>query len=250
MSNINWDIKRFMAAMKKEGGAAAFPVLMALWSFSNRRGRCYPGVRLLCKVTGYSGKPVTKALDYLEKAGAYILVPYDKRMEDEAELPVRQHIYELTGTVTVKGKKWNYLYLNPDVVLGETSPDETLPSTTEGISKTEGNAKKKTTTGAAAPQPRKRDPLFDAILEFAFSVKPDSDEGRVIAKERGSAIGKVKASLVEAGKTAGDVEAAREAWWAWDAREKPPGIWAVFDEVMKQRQPNGRSLSKEEFDRV
>lgn len=133
MNGFNWDIKHFMAGIKKEGGAAAWPVLCVLWAHTNRRGRCWVGVRRICLESGYSVNPVTKALAYLENAGAFVLVPYDKRFEEEEGLEVRQNIYELTGTITVAGKKWDYLYYQQgEVPPSETSREETSSSETKG----------------------------------------------------------------------------------------------------------------------
>jgi hypothetical protein len=39
----------------------------------------------------------TRAKKWIEKHGAFELVPFGKRVDDERELPPRQHVYQLTG---------------------------------------------------------------------------------------------------------------------------------------------------------
>jgi hypothetical protein len=87
-------------------------------------------MRYLARQTGKALATVDAAKDWLYEHGAFDLVPYDKRLGKELTLPVRQHVYELTGTLTFGDRVIHYLYFEDqengqvDVSLAEISTAE------------------------------------------------------------------------------------------------------------------------------
>lgn len=94
-------------------------VLTVLILHANIRNRCWVGMDTIAKMaTNNNLTKATRAKKWLESQGAFTLVPYDKRVgPDETALAPRQHIYQLTGNLTIAGVVYPYLYhTTPDVV--------------------------------------------------------------------------------------------------------------------------------------
>ena len=75
-------------------------VLMFLILHANGRGRCWISLETIAKNATRSdpGKAV-HAKRWLIEHDAIKLVPYEKRVGDEINLPKRQHIFQLTGFI-------------------------------------------------------------------------------------------------------------------------------------------------------
>lgn len=242
MAGINWDIKDFMADMKAQGGAAAFPVLMALWARTNRRSRCYPSISTICNDTGYSREPVVSAVKWLGQVGAFVKVPHDKRFGKEMELPNRQSVYELTGVVIIDGQSHQYLYLNiPKSSAnelskeGHSSASESSPAEPKGSYSSKGSKNK----GKVADAPSSPSQLRGAVLEslrsnkVGMSVAILANYKRALFKRSSEddfdkagiawhAAGKTKAAAVEVVDALGKVyQQSREPYncWTWAMKE-------------------------------
>lgn len=97
-------------------------VLTVLILHTNIRNRCYVGMDTIAEMaTNGNLTKATRAKKWLELHGAFELVAYDKRVAEERNLPKRQHLYQLTGTLRQCGfekcecQKWmkssfSYLY--------------------------------------------------------------------------------------------------------------------------------------------
>lgn len=93
---LNYDLKRSMAILTK---GDRWNVLTVLMLHTNVRNRCYPSMDTIAEMaTGNNRNRATKAKAWLLKHGAIKLVEYNKRIDDEAKIPNRQHVYQLTGT--------------------------------------------------------------------------------------------------------------------------------------------------------
>jgi len=110
-TTLDFDLRENLNLLRQDGRLA---VLIALVLHANVRGRCWPSVHLLAQETGWAIGSVIEALRWLEGAGAIAKVPYEKRVEEEHELPVRQTVYQLTGRFSAGGKTTFYLYLSPE----------------------------------------------------------------------------------------------------------------------------------------
>lgn len=91
-------------------------VLIDLILRANIRLRCYPGVRKIAKDIGATNTPTSDAKQWLEEHGAFVLVPYSKRVDEELKLPPKQHVYQLTGVIQLEGKSYQYLYMTPEAL--------------------------------------------------------------------------------------------------------------------------------------
>lgn len=102
-------------------------VLIALILRANIRNRCWPSMSRLCADTGYSISVVNEAKKWLVKHKAIEVVPFKQRAGKECDLPPRQTVYQLTGTLVIDDKTYPYLYHNePDVSESEISEAEIL----------------------------------------------------------------------------------------------------------------------------
>jgi len=97
---------------------------------------------LLADETGWSIVLVTRAKQWLLDVGAMVLVPYNKRVDDELKLPPRQHVYQLTGMIKLGDEIVPYLYLSEEqlkeinvlvvkVLDGKTLQDKVLDAKTK-----------------------------------------------------------------------------------------------------------------------
>lgn len=105
------DYRLRYALPKLNGGKLA--VLIALVCRANLRSRCWPTVKTLCEDTGLATATVSEALRWLKEHEAIRVIPYDERSGPiEKGLPVRQHVYELTGYLRddETGRVYPYLY--------------------------------------------------------------------------------------------------------------------------------------------
>lgn len=164
MPTLDWKLRDLLPHLRDNG---RLNVLIALLLRLNIRNRCYPSMRLICKDTGYAIATIEAAKEWLLEHKAMELVPYDKRVADECDLPIRQHVYQLTGTIEIDGVKYPYLYhqTNPndevsaiDISVGEISVGDTKGIKSPKKIKKEDNG---TPNGAG----RKRDPIYDAIAQ-------------------------------------------------------------------------------------
>ena len=111
-STINWEIRKYLKEFREDGRLA---VLMAIILHSNLRGRCWISTEMLVEETGWSRPAVINAKAWLIDRGALVLVPYVKRVGKEVDLPIRQHIYQITGRVTMPGDEVvKYLFMTPE----------------------------------------------------------------------------------------------------------------------------------------
>lgn len=88
-------------------------VLFFLILHANVRLRCWPSVDRIVEKTTISRPVVIKAVKWLEEHCAIELVPFNKRVDDELQLPPRQHVYQLTGFIEWEGERIKYLYFSP-----------------------------------------------------------------------------------------------------------------------------------------
>lgn len=129
-STLHWELRKHLKDLRDDGRLA---VLTALILHSNIRLRCWVSVDLLVAETGWSRPLVSKAKAWLHERGAFVLVPYRKRVDEELKLPTRQHVYQLTGMMDIDGKPIKYLFMNPEAedaikavlsTLGHSKADE------------------------------------------------------------------------------------------------------------------------------
>jgi len=131
-ATLNWELRKHLKDLRDDGRLA---VLTALILHSNIRMRCWVSVDLLVEETGWSRPLVSKAKAWLAEQGAFVLVPFRKRVDEEVSLPRRQHVYQLTGMMVIDGKPIKYLFMNPETEAaitalvsnskaGERSPSE------------------------------------------------------------------------------------------------------------------------------
>lgn len=131
---LNFDLRDGLSELRDDGRLA---VLIALTLHANLRMRCYPSIDLLVKETGWSVASVSASKKWLAGKGAIVLVPYDKRVDDELILPPRQHVYQLTGVLHLEKGVIPYLYLSKEVqdqvniLVAKTLASKILPTITE-----------------------------------------------------------------------------------------------------------------------
>lgn len=94
-------------------------VLIFLILHKNSRGRCWLSTETIAKMAtrGDPNKAI-HAKRWLIEHDAIKLVPYDKRVGDEVNLPKRQHVFQLTGFLRDEDMIYPYLYLS-DVDMDE-----------------------------------------------------------------------------------------------------------------------------------
>lgn len=96
-TSLDFELKGAMPTLCQDG---RWNVLTVLILHSNIRNRCYPGMDTIAELATNGNKTrATRAKKWLGDHGAFELVPYNKRVEDELNCAKRQHVYQLTGTV-------------------------------------------------------------------------------------------------------------------------------------------------------
>ena len=141
-TSIHWCIRDFYGTHLQPGGR--WDVLTILMTHTNIRLRCWPSIDILVKETGRSRSTVIDAKTWLLIHGAIQLVPYKHRRDEEAKLPPRQHLYQITGQILIEGEYQPYLHMNPEAKaeiiasLSNSSPSESSPSEPKGIDSIEG----------------------------------------------------------------------------------------------------------------
>ncbi len=110
-AQLNWQLRNHLHDLRDDGRLA---VLTALILHANLRLRCWPSIDLLETETGWSRASVVAAKMWLAKHGAFVLVNYAKRVDEELELPPRQHVYQLTGILLFENEVCEYLYMPPE----------------------------------------------------------------------------------------------------------------------------------------
>lgn len=221
---LNWELRKALPSL---GEGHRLNVLIALILRSNVRMRCYPSMETIAADTGKSISVVSDAKLWLQEHGAFYLVPYKLRVEDEKSLPVRQHVYQLTGVLRIDGMTYPYLYLSPEALKAvDISENE--------ISKTEVSDSESKGSSISKGKSRKIDPIFDAITLHIFKLSAE----RVKETKSGGRIAKIKAWLkgAEPTATAKDIETFAkycggfiprdkdkfgERWLEWRASVKP-----------------------------
>jgi len=107
-------------------------VLFFLILSSNVRNRCWPSYDRIHERTGIRRAKIVAAVQWLRIHRAIELVPVSKRVGKELELPIRQHVYQLTGVIEWQGSTVPYFHVSPDDV--ESSDVGTIKSTTDAES--------------------------------------------------------------------------------------------------------------------
>lgn len=113
---LDYNMKGCMVELTKD---CRWNVLTVLILHANIRNRCWVGMDTIALMaTNNNLKKATRAKKWLQNHGAFTLVPFDKRVEkEELSLAPRQHLYQLTGKVTIEGVEYSYLYhTTPEVV--------------------------------------------------------------------------------------------------------------------------------------
>lgn len=113
---LDYNMKGCMVELTKD---CRWNVLTVLILHANIRNRCWVGMDTIAMMaTNNNLKKATRAKKWLAQQGAFTLVPFDKRVEkEELSLAPRQHLYQLTGKLTVDGVEYSYLYhTTPEVV--------------------------------------------------------------------------------------------------------------------------------------
>lgn len=111
MATLHWQLRSHLHEFHP---ATRLIVLTTLILHANIRMRCWPGIDLICKETGYKTQAVSEAKKWLAERGAFVLVPYKQRVDEERALPSRQHVYQLTGILKFEGETVPYLFMTPE----------------------------------------------------------------------------------------------------------------------------------------
>lgn len=106
---LDYNMKGCMDELTKD---CRWNVLTVLILHANIRNRCWVGMDTIARMaTSGNLRRATKAKKWLQSQGAFTLVPYNKRVgDDELALAPRQHVYQLTGNLTIGGVVYPYLY--------------------------------------------------------------------------------------------------------------------------------------------
>lgn len=184
-------------------------LLVNLYWQTNAHLRCWVGTNKLAKQCDVASATLDKALDWLVKHGAVIKVPFDKRHNEEKKLHQRKTVYQLTGVIKINDEWKRYIEVaNPEtmytiatligeinfslaeILRAEFSIAKILTGENEGNKELEGNPESKQgntrkdntratprktkTPGKTSPkekQPRKPNPVFDAVALAIFGIK-------------------------------------------------------------------------------
>lgn len=96
-ATLDYDIKKCMGLLCKD---SRWNVLTVLILHANVRNRCYVGMDTIAEMaTAGNVNKATRVKKWLSAHGAFELVPHDKRVAEECNLPQRQHVYQLTGVL-------------------------------------------------------------------------------------------------------------------------------------------------------
>jgi len=110
----HWQLKSHLYYIRSDGEKKAyearFPVFFHLIMSTNANLRCFVGIEALCRATGYTNKPITEALQWLQDHGAIYNVSKDKRVGIEKRLHANKKVWQLTGKLRVEDQVIEYLY--------------------------------------------------------------------------------------------------------------------------------------------
>ncbi len=183
MNALSFELKKAQPVMGCDTGR--LDVLITLVLHSNVRNRCWPKMELIAKLaTGGNLTKATAAKRWLIDHGAIELVAYKHRLDDEQQLPKRQHVYQLTGILKAckEGcddcRSWNgedihYLYIQtPEILDSIISPPEIIQAGGLSITNSEVIPEKDSAPDGASPQElpiekkkeKPRNAMYDAIL--------------------------------------------------------------------------------------
>jgi len=111
MSVLDYHAKEAPADLYKQDRIG---VLFFLLLHVNNRNRCWPSYDTIQEHTGIHRASIVRAIAWLRSCGAIELVPFAKRVGREIDLPVRQHVYQLTGDLHWDDKTIPYLHFMRD----------------------------------------------------------------------------------------------------------------------------------------
>jgi len=123
-TTLDYSLRSAMSELYKED---RWGVLTLLILHANGLNRCWPSMKQIARELDICLASATRAKQWLVEHNAVTLVPYNKRVGDELDLPRRQHVYQLTGTVSVNNKAIPYLYQQQVTSKSEVLPDEISP---------------------------------------------------------------------------------------------------------------------------
>lgn len=194
-SQLDYDLKRGMAVLTKDN---RWNVLSVLILHGNIRNRCYPSMDTITEMaTNGNRSKSTRAKKWLEKHGAFEVVPYDKRVDDELKLSPRQHVYQLSGVIQpcadmecdchkIEGGALRYLYINNSNgqtiknLNGQTFDSftgQTGSSSIEVVKKDSAPQNGAGTSPAKQAKPPRKpnpsEPWHDALIA-AFNINPET----------------------------------------------------------------------------
>lgn len=122
--HLNYELKAHFAVIYDQDRWGLLTLLML---HSNERDRCWPTMRGLAKMMGRSLPVVTRAKQWLIEHEAIEIVPYDKRVDQEKALPQRQHVYQLSGYISINGVKVQYIFNKPSKAVEDQYPETSKP---------------------------------------------------------------------------------------------------------------------------
>lgn len=197
--------------------------------------------------TGLSSSVIVAARDWLEKHGAIERVPYDKRVGAELDLPHRQIVYQITGTVALSNGAVEYLYVSPANGNVEVSESETSKFRKSKLSESESKLDSiKDSTGINNTPPTSGDgskpsawddpdDLFYAVARLSFGKQPGDKIGRAIAAR----INDIMVELRKDGPIGGKLFTAFYLWAEYPGAASSPktlaiGLEQYRDEIAKR----------------
>lgn len=165
---FSWEIRPYLHEFRE---GARLSVLVSLMLRANIRMRCWPSMETIARDTGYAIATVSEAKQWLNGLGAIMLVPYAQRVDEEKALPVRQHVYQLTGAIKMQEKIIPYLVMGDEaqkavnIILGEISPteislDEIIPTESKVSTISKVSSKRKVSSSKRLGSP-KVEPIVD-----------------------------------------------------------------------------------------
>lgn len=101
MASTHHHIRYCLPFIRIVCGEPGLPVLIALISHANNRGRAYPSYQGLTLVTGLSRPSISKAVQGLIDLGIIRVIAISERSEEEKELDTRLNVYELSGYMKI-----------------------------------------------------------------------------------------------------------------------------------------------------
>lgn len=112
-TTLNFNLRTHMHHFREagDGKELRLPVLLQLVLFANARNRCWPSQKTIGSNLGCDHSMVSKAIKWLREHGAIYVVPYEYRVDAEADLEPSKHVYQLTGLVLLGGEPVPYLYM-------------------------------------------------------------------------------------------------------------------------------------------